>query len=250
MFSLLEGKRHIKPSSFCRTSAIVAPIVAVCLQVAGCAASDRGASPPAPAIKWSIAANQSDAAVIDFQFPAPQDAHGGQVRKAEGWIVLDGNRQDPCGFFAVNIADVDMGDADLTRNVQYARELLHAEAHPRATYTVKSIVNGDRIAHAMLGAGCVPGPGAWPSVEARLLGDFELKGVSVPLEVAAEIECVQEAGGEPHLLMTAEFALDSLNRTFGITGPGGADAAGDRLLFNCRFVFTPVGGELLTAKKP
>jgi len=176
---------------------------------------------------WKIDESRKDgSSVIRFHFPPPQDVYAGEVGRVRGELYLgdDFLLDRSGGWFSVDVMDVTLGEPDLDENVRNNVELLSGKRFPTSTFRVRSITaDQGRI---------VPGRRA----EVTLHGDFELKGVTIPLSVSASLEFAIDSNDRSALWMSGSFALEALRKTFDIMGPGGGDdVAGDRLHFAFRF---------------
>ncbi len=236
--------------------------------LSGCGGSrSRWDFPPHFPRHWAIPSNVPDAALITFHFPPPNDIYGGEVRRAEGRLLLPDADRPGGGWFRVAIADVDMGEDDLSQNVRFAAEMLHGTKYPFATFTIRGIAfagdgpNGNRRA---------TGHADRPVI---LIGDFELKGVTVPLEVGARLavcskrygtgvrpvfpslrrRCrtvsadrshglqgqVRDSGAGVALELSGEFQLERIVSTFNVFAPASDEPDADRVTITFRFALTP-----------
>lgn len=188
----------------------------------GCAATrDRF---EASSRRWFIPAHQPESVLIRFAFAPPNESYGGEVRAAEGFIFVECATESAAGRFIARAADVDMGEADLTRNVRFAAEMLDGEAHPTASFVFHQ---ADPLNPGSLRRLMCEGQADGTVISVTLRGVFQLKDVSEPLDVPAEL-----AGESPGVrVLTAHFEIDELQRRFGIAAPGSPDT----LLFEVRF---------------
>ncbi len=173
----------------------------------------------------------NDLPTIRFHFAPPHDAYAGEVRRVQGAIHFDDEFRlgRDGGWFSVDVTNVTLGEPDLDENVRNNVEFLFGKQFPVSKYVIRSITAGrERI------------QGSSP-VEITLHGDFQLKGVTIPLSVPAKMEYAKDSRDASVLLMSGSFSLEKLRETYGISGPGHEnDPAGNRLTFE--FHFTLVRG--------
>lgn len=180
-----------------------------------------------PPVRYIVAGPvPADAASIRFEFPPPEDAYRGEVRRVRGELVFGDLQQQSAsrGWFEVDITDVTMGDADLDENVRYNIEFLEGRRFPLARFEVDRLIEESAAKDPESGRRVV------------LEGQFTLKGRTVPLSVHATL---RPTGGDPRradLILETRWTLEKLEERFGIIGPGSpvaeddlhaADAAGE-----------------------
>jgi polyisoprenoid-binding protein YceI len=151
-----------------------------------------------------------EAAPIRFEFPPPEDAYRGEVRRVRGELLLGTfrNERGSHGWFEVDITDVTMGDADLDENVRFNIEFLEGRRFPLARFDVDKVTES---------------PSREGSEQVRhvaLFGRFTLKGRTVPLHVKGRIRPVGDENGPGELVLETSWTLDQLSERFNIIGPG------------------------------
>lgn len=153
---------------------------------------------------------------IRFSFDKPHDAYQGVASISHGVLHLGprGTFEKATGRFEVSIDSISLGEAELDESVRYGAVLLQGRKYPHIRFTIREIRAGVRHLNEVQ--------------DVVLVGDFELKGGSVPLNVSARLERQQSKEGVVRLLLSGEFNLEQLQERFGITGPGAeGDAAGN-----------------------
>jgi len=180
---------------------------------------------------WIVAERRpSQEPLVRFGFPPPQDAYRGEVGSVRGELFFGegGLLSDAKGYFEVSVVDVTMGEPDLDDSIRTNAVFLQSSKYPTSRYEIARVrVEGDRVVVRQ-------------RMSVTLEGAFELKGVSVPLDVQATIEPAHAVDGSVELHLAGAFELENLRETFHISGPGDeTDAAGNRMWFNFHFVLVP-----------
>lgn len=175
-----------------------------------------------------------EAAPIRFEFPPPEDAYRGEVRRVRGELLLGAARRGPGarGWFEVDVTDVTMGDADLDENVRFNIEFLEGRRFPLARYDVDHVIEVQE-----------------PERLVTLVGRFTLKGRTVPLQVEGRIRPAGDENGPYQWVFETSWTLDRLSERFNIIGPGSPVAdedepsgrPGDRLNFHLHVFLQRVG---------
>lgn len=212
-------------------------VIALLLAMCGCSPSvvsqirSPQRPPDASLTKWTVRQDvQVEAPPIRFAFATPLEHYAGEIRRAGGELHLrkDLSLADAQGSFSVDIFALTMGEPDLDENVRNNVELLAGKKFPISRFTLRRI-SSDRER-------LTPGD----SIAATLIGDFELKGVRIPLAASAVLELRTENAGPSTLSLTGSFTIESLRETFHILGPSGEDEpAGNRLTVEFHFVLVP-----------
>lgn len=151
----------------------------------------------------------------------------GEVRNVSGRLLLGPSDQlaGVQGRLDVNILEVTMGEPDLDSNVHNNVEFLQAKSFPQSSYEIRSITSAAKTLK--------PGEPA----PVTLHGLFALKGVVVPMDVAAQMKLGKD-GAANSLTLEGSFAIEQLRERFHIAGPGAEnDPAGDRLLLDFQIQF-------------
>lgn len=180
---------------------------------------------------------------ISFSFPPPHNVYAGEFARVDGWLKLpcDG---EICGEFRVSVADLDMGETDLTRSVQFAAEMLQGETYPQAAFVVRQIAPQADVARFLADsfgnpASETPSPlesrRADRSLDLALSGDFQLKGVTGPMSVPVRLTPAAPGGtNAPTLLLTGSFTIDNLTSKYNLAVPEPGDPASDRVVVHVR----------------
>ncbi|MFZ5572442.1 MAG: YceI family protein [Thermodesulfobacteriota bacterium] len=167
-----------------------------------------------------------DPPLIQFRFPPPLDNHAGEVVDGTGEFHLPGDLQAGAatGSIQVQAASVTMGQKELDQFI-HGSMVLNAARFPVASFTITA---GDD-------EGEIPAFGRLCRV--AYSGNFSMKGKTMPLNAALEIEPVVTAEGEKRLLMRGGFQIDL--KAFDIQGPDGPEPANHLLLFDVHFTLEP-----------
>lgn len=204
------------------------------LMLAGCALRNDRARPTlraneetggAASARWVLRSRANgEPAQVRFHFPPPENSYAGEVGRISGRIE---HGASVTGLFEVQISDVTMGEPDLDQNVRNNVEFLNGKTHPVSSFRLDSIVVPRDPANA-----------AKRSV--ILVGEFQLKGISVPLKADATL--TRKETTPPELVLAGTFTLDRLRERFSISGPGGDKSeSGNRLQFEFEFHFVSEG---------
>ncbi len=192
----------------------------------------RKAMADAAAIKltadWALAAPDPDAPpMIQFRFASPLDNYAGEVKSGRGILNLPASLvlEDATGHIEIDTRSaVTMGDPVLDEAIQGSM-LLGTRSHPHSRFTIDSLSSdGLPIAFGRLSP-------------AKIVGTFELKGKSMPLDIPAEFEPIIGAGGRPRLLVRTAFRIDL--REFDIEGADGPAPARYTVRFDVNLQFEP-----------
>ena len=196
------------------------------------AAPERAESSFAPAdlpTAWRLAAAQpDDAPRLTFHFLSPLDGMRGEVGQLTGELQLGPKRTfaSARGWVEAEVRSVTMGDADLDQWIG-SESILDVAQHPRARFDLRALaLDAPALAFGRLTSGVAT-------------GSFEMKGLSVPLEMRLQLEAVVDAQGAPVLLAQGAFELPILE-PFGLRGPGGPERANTTLSFDVDFALRPL----------
>lgn len=209
-----------------------------CAAAGGCAANAKISSQASPASYdgqlpdawYAVWSPLGELPLIEFHFAPPQDIYVGEVHRASGVLRFGKGLtfERARGKFSIYIHAIEMGEDDLTLNVQNAIDMLDRRRFPKIYYDIRSVSsNAENLSFGV----------ATPIV---LHGLFKLKGVTFPLDVNAVVLPTVDEGGEPIMMLTGSFTLRNLKSRFDITGPGDPDnEAGDTVTINFRFPLVP-----------
>ena len=191
--------------------------------------ADRSRAPIELVAAWVVdGESQETRPPVQFQFPDPLQMHAGRAAKLTGHLqfnpALDVSRAS--GRFAVAVEDVTMGDQDLDRDVQ--QNMLAGPQHPTSHFTFDSV----RADPGSLAIG--------PPISATLVGEFEMKGIRIPLEVPVTLEAFVGPDARPRVSIDGRWQI-RLQDPFGLSGPDGPEPANDTLVFHCHIVLEPGG---------
>lgn len=192
--------------------------------------AQQTASSPVLGTNWRVDSPGANAPpMILFRFPPPLDLYAGEVKKAQGQLKFAPGLilNSATGHFEIDVHDVTMGDPDLDHTLM-DESFLHADAHPNSKFVIESIDSSD----GALAFGRM--------LNGTMRGTFTMKGIDVPLSVPAGFEVIVNVQGKPQLIVTGAFSIDQLVAKYSLEGPDGPVEAKDRLLFDFRFVLTPV----------
>ncbi len=182
---------------------------------------------------WQVDVAAQDAQpAVQFAFPAPLDGYSGEATKVRGTLKLgDGLKlAGASGRFDADPASVTMGEDDLDAHIHNG--ILDVEKHPASYFVFDRVEVESAQADRPLTFGQI--------VPAALVGDFTMKGITIPLTVPASVEAFVGEDGRPRLSITGQWTL-ALNDPFAIEGPPGPAEASNRLRFACRIVLEPSG---------
>lgn len=178
--------------------------------------------------RWVLpAAPEGAPARLFFRFPAPLDSYTGEVQDltAELELPADLRLARAAGRIEVQAARVTMGDPDLDEMLRSSMAL-NVRKHPTAGFRLESLASEGRpLAYGEL-------------TQAQAHGTFEMKGISIPLDVRASFEPVLSPEGQPRLVVEGAFSI-RLGQPFEIDGPDGPAPANDTLLFDFSFELEP-----------
>jgi len=209
-----------------------------CIVAGGCASNAKinpKATPvsydgPLPDAWYPVWSPLGEPPLIEFHFAPPQDIYVGEIHRAAGHLRFSkGLTFDRArGKFSVHVHAVEMGDDDLTLNVQNAIDMLNGRRFPKIYYEIRSITSdADKLSFGV-------------ATPIRLRGLFKLKSVTFPLDVDAVVQPTLDDGGEPIMMLTGSFTLRNLKNRFDISGPGDPDdEAGNTVTINFRFPLVP-----------
>lgn len=168
--------------------------------------------------------------LVEFRFPPPQDSYVGEIHRVNGHLRFgEGLAFDRArGNFSVHVHAVEMGEPDLTLNVQNAIDMLHARRHPKISYEIRSVKSDtEKLTFGV----------RTPVV---LRGLFRLKGITFPLNVAAIVQPTLDETEQPIMMLTGTFALTDIKNRFDISGPGDPeDESSSTVILNFRFRLLP-----------
>lgn len=134
------------------------------------------------------------------------------------------------GWFEVEVKNVTLGEDALDDSVRNSVEFLYSIEFPTSRFEFQSI---DCSAKRL----------TTQPVEGLLVGNFTLKGVSIPLRARATLSPHRHEDGQWHLDLTADFTLEQLREVFHISGPGGeSEPAGNRMFFKVKTTLVPETG--------
>jgi polyisoprenoid-binding protein YceI len=162
-----------------------------------------------PPSVWHVPPAASDGEpMIQFHFPAPLDNYAGEFKSSKGEIRFPRNLE----FSGMNghmdaISDsATMGEADLDATIK-GPLFLDRSSFPFSRFTLSSAECQDKaLAFGQMSI-------------VRIAGNFSLKGKTVPLSLAVEIEPILDDSGNPMLVVQGSFPIDL--RLYGIEGATG-----------------------------
>jgi len=199
--------------------------LAVPFLLVGCLHSPGGGRlPPA----WQIVPEPiGDAPLLRFGFPPPLEHYGGTASSLRGELRLGagGVLAGSSGYVEVAASELDMGEKYLTMTM--LDELLAAE-NPVARFDLREVSGVD--------ASLPLRPGEERAFAAR--GDFSMKGITIPADVAATVLPTTGPDGQPRLVARVTFAV-RLKESFNIDGPVGPLPARDTVEFALVFPMVP-----------
>lgn len=167
-----------------------------------------------------------DTPPLQFNFPAPLDNYTGSSSQMSGVLKLAPGLKlvGATGSVQVPTMSVTMGEKELDDTVH---DSISAVIFGTSRFTLKEVVAPEDT------------PLVYGDIRQFLgKGDFTLKGITVPMDVRAEITPTADEAGAPRLQVSAEFEL-RLKALFGIEGPPGPDPANDTLQFRLNFNMKP-----------
>lgn len=179
--------------------------------------------------------------VVSFEFPEPLSGYRGEATDVSGKLTIDESLRAASlrGFVEVRTASVTLGDPEMDENAHSAM-FMNVEKHPLSRFEITGVEEPS-------GDGAAVGTGGPTSCV--MLGDFTLKGITVPVRVEAALMVADpqdargDGGSDPsslppvssappaprELILTARWELNIL-KPFGIPGPSD-EPAGERVLF-------------------
>jgi polyisoprenoid-binding protein YceI len=184
------------------------------------------ASGPLPAA-WRLETTATpDRPLVVFRFPAPLDGYAGEARRLRATLALGDGAGSAAGTFEVDADSVTMGDDVLDATI-HGVLFLQVGEHPRARFVCASMTREDG-GPLRLGN----------QTRVVMHGTFEMRGITIPLDVRTTLEPIVGDDGRPRLLLDADWQL-RLRDPFGIPGPEGPAPANDTLLFRVRLELEP-----------
>lgn len=184
--------------------------------------------------RWVIPNNVSaNVAPIHFHFPKPIEGYSGKVTSMRGRIqfVKDCMLSGAHGWFEVDVKNVTLGEDALDDSVRNSVEFLYSPEFPTSRFEFQSIDSSSSHLTTV------------DTIRGFLVGNFTLKGVSIPLRARATLRPHRHVDGQWHLDLTAEFTLEQLREVFHIAGPGGeSEPAGNRMFFEVKTTLVPENG--------
>ncbi len=166
---------------------------------------------------------------VQFQFPAPLQMYWGQARKLTGTITFTEDLliAKASGRFVVEVASITMGEPDLDEQIHVS--MLKSAKYPTSHFVFDAI----RSEKVVLVIGEI--------ISVTLVGTFEMKGVSIPLEVPASLEVFLDDAGKPRLSIDGRWQI-RLRKPFDLAGPEGPEPANDTLVYRCHIVLQTAAG--------
>ncbi len=178
-------------------------------------------------LSWVLLPAKTDQpSMVLFRFPAPLDNYSGEATRGMGEFQLPVNRNPAAasGYVEIDPTSVTMGQPDLDKVIQ-SSIMLNTKQYPASRFT---ILSGEGETQKITYGGLFP---------VVFQGNLEIKGKTVPLHVAMEIEPILNDDGEPLLILKGSFNIDLNN--FQIPGPDGPEESNHILLFDVNFRLTP-----------
>ncbi len=173
--------------------------------------------------EWKMDSQRDKAEpIVIFSFLPPLDNYAGEVKEMTGKVSLEeeGKLKGAKGEFAVQIADVTMGDKGFDKEVQ--NKMLDMMNFPSSSFIFEVVKAEDKSLAIGEGQTIV------------LKGNFVMKGVTIPLEVPAQVLPKLNKEGNIFLKVKTTYTL-SLFEHFKIDGPDGPSPAKDNLRFYMKF---------------
>ncbi len=193
----------------------------LCASAPGCATTKPNTQEPAqtqtpanyptlPDAWFAVWSPLGEPPLIEFTFPAPQDMYVGEIHRASGHLRFGKARtfDRARGRFEIFTHAVEMGEHDLTQNVQNAIDMLYAKRFPKIYYEIRSITsNAEKIEFNK-------------QTPITLHGLFKLKGVTFTQDVQATVNITQNQSDHPVMRLTGSFTITDIKSRFDISGPG------------------------------
>lgn len=175
---------------------------------------------------WTIAeVDPSDVPMVQFRFPAPLDHYSGVVEGVSGELHWDGGGPGGKGWVEAAIQSLSMGDDELNATL-HAESFFHLAQFPTARFDLQSLaLEGPALSY---GAQC---PGS-------ISGQYQMRGVTIPLHLRSTFELFVNDIGEPRLLVNGAFEL-RLKEPFGMLGADGPRPQSDTVIVTLNVVFKP-----------
>ncbi|MBN8643938.1 MAG: YceI family protein [Planctomycetes bacterium] len=205
---------------------------ALALFAASLSACERESQPPpdtsaqrAPAPKGVryVFASQVGAPPVRFQFPEPLQEYKGTASKVVAELTLPDDKEPLLDAMTLRVdveaASVSLGEADIDANAHSAM-FMNVEKHPTSNFVLTGIDP----------PGVVLGPK--PAIF-TMRGDFTLKGITIPVEVAAAMTRLKDGNIE----LDARWTVNIL-KPFEIPGPATGEAA-ERVDLRATLRFSP-----------
>lgn len=171
---------------------------------------------------------RADTPVVSFTFPEPLSDYKGEAKEVSGEIIMSvatGLR----GYIEVKTASVTLGEPEIDGNAHSAM-FMNVEKHPVSRFTITGI-------EGVTGGG-IPGgpsyPGEWDARSPLvfvMLGDFTLKGITIPIRVPTTL-AFDGADLVPPTKITLDASWEiNILKPFEIPGPSTGEAA-ERVIFH------------------
>jgi len=213
-------------------------LLLLCATISGCLTTEK-TSPakvpasydgPLPDAWFAVWSPLGEPPLIEFTFLPPQDIYVGEIHRASGHLrfgkglTFDRAR----GKFSLFVHAIEMGEHDLTMNVQNAIDMLYGRRFPKIYYDIRSISSdAEKLSFG-------------ETTPITLHGLFKLKGITFPLNVDAIVHPTSNETGDPVLMLTGSFTIKSLKSRFDISGPGDPDEeAANTVILKFRFPLVP-----------
>ena len=181
----------------------------------------------AVAQKWTVEGPvDEETPVVNFHFQAPVDYYAGEITSLSGSLDLSSGSSlnNAKGAFTIAANSLTMGDKMMDESIM---KMIKATEFPSPKFTFESI---DVQENAELSFGILS--------QFSVAGSLELKGISKPIGVVAQIMPVLNEHGEPRLEVFASFTL-RLKDNYDINGPDGPSPANDTMEFYLNFLMKP-----------
>ena len=165
--------------------------------------------------------------MVMFRFPSPLDFYSGQFKQVSGSFSFgdDLSATHATGKLTVNTNSITMGDEDLDLSL-VDRTFLASSQYPQSTFTIERFsTDSPSLAFGSLMLGV-------------LEGHFFLKGKTIPIKAATEIEPVINADGEPRLLIRANWQINV--RNFDIAEADGPEPAKHTVIIDTNYQLHPM----------
>ena len=192
-------------------------------EAAGPALTDVRVTDAEVPVRWVIDRAASVDPAVLFRFAPPMDNMTGEVETLDAHLSLS---PDAGGVFTLEVAALTMGNELLDEAIQSSL-VLDVATHPTSSFRVEAI-DGDSDEPLRFGE----------LRQATMRGVFDMKGISIPLDVRTTLEPVLDGQGQPRLILTADWAL-RLMQPFNLQGPDGPYPANDTILLRCRITMRP-----------